>query len=89
MRGEVRDIFMDWLRQYRPDLVPRYERLYSEGPNLPPAERRRIGALLRRPESARGGARRVAPFRDPHEDRPPAPSPNPAPDPGPRPQRLF
>jgi DNA repair photolyase len=89
MRGEVREIFIDWLHQYRPDLVPRYERLYAAGPNLPPAERRRIGALLRRPESARGGARRVAPFRAPHEDRPPPPSPEPAPDPGPRPPRLF
>ena len=63
MRGEVRDVFMDWLRQYRPDLVAHYERLYSAGPNLPPSERRRIAALLRRPDSARGGARRV-PFRD-------------------------
>ena len=25
LRGEVSDIFMDWLRSYRPDLVPRYE----------------------------------------------------------------
>ncbi len=28
LRGEVRDIFFDWLRQYRPDLIPRYEHLY-------------------------------------------------------------
>src|SRR5690242_9795267 len=27
LRGEVRGIFMDWLRSYRPDLVPRYEQL--------------------------------------------------------------
>ena len=26
LRGEVRDIFFEWLRSYRPDLVPRYER---------------------------------------------------------------
>jgi DNA repair photolyase len=61
MRGEVRDVYMDWLRQYRPDLVPRYERLYADGPNLPPAERRRIGTLMRRSGSASGGDRRAAP----------------------------
>ena len=26
LRGEVRDIWFDWLRAHRPDLVPRYER---------------------------------------------------------------
>ncbi len=31
LRGEVKALFMDWLRQYRPDLVPRYERLYGRG----------------------------------------------------------
>ncbi|MCB0876848.1 MAG: radical SAM protein, partial [Solirubrobacterales bacterium] len=25
LRGEVREIFLDWLRQHRPDLLPRYE----------------------------------------------------------------
>jgi DNA repair photolyase len=25
LRGEVRDVFMDWLRSQRPDLVPRYD----------------------------------------------------------------
>src|SRR5271156_4304594 len=27
LRGEVRDVFMDWLKAKRPDLLPRYERL--------------------------------------------------------------
>ena len=31
LRGEVREIWFDWLRQYRPDLVERYERLYAGG----------------------------------------------------------
>ncbi len=48
LRGEVRDIFMDWLRSYRPDLVPRYERLYARGAYAPSAERERIAALTRR-----------------------------------------
>ena len=31
LRGAVRKIFMDWLEGYRPDLVPRYEKLYTSG----------------------------------------------------------
>ena len=41
LRGEVKEIFMDWLRSYRPDLVPRYEELYRRGAYAPPAERKR------------------------------------------------
>ena len=45
LRGEVRGIVFDWLRQYRPDLVPRYEELYERGAYLPSAERTRpLGA---------------------------------------------
>ena len=47
LRGAVREVFMDWLRGYRPDLVPRYEELYADGAYAPPAERRRIAALTR------------------------------------------
>jgi DNA repair photolyase len=46
LRGEVRGVFMDWLRSQRPDLVPRYERLYERGAYLPKAEQERLGALL-------------------------------------------
>ena len=35
LRGEVREVFMDWLRSYRPDLVPRYEELYARGAYAP------------------------------------------------------
>jgi DNA repair photolyase len=31
LRGEVRDIFFDWLRVHRPDLIPLYEELYQRG----------------------------------------------------------
>ncbi|HEY6780006.1 MAG TPA: radical SAM protein [Thermoleophilaceae bacterium] len=47
LRGEVRGVFMDWLRSQRPDLVERYERLYARGGYLPKAERRRLAALSR------------------------------------------
>jgi DNA repair photolyase len=51
LRGEVRDIFMDWLRSQRPDLVPRYERLYARGAYAPKSERERLGALVARGRS--------------------------------------
>jgi DNA repair photolyase len=47
LRGEVRQIFMDWLASYRPDLVPRYESLYARGAYAPKEERDRIAALAR------------------------------------------
>jgi DNA repair photolyase len=46
LRDEVRGIFFDWLRAERPDLVPRYERLYRRGAYAMPAERRRLAALV-------------------------------------------
>jgi DNA repair photolyase len=42
LRGAVREIFFSWLRQHRPDLLPRYERLYANHAYLPAAERRKI-----------------------------------------------
>lgn len=50
LRGEVRDVFMGWLRSQRPDLVPRYERLYRKGAYAPVEERRRLAKLVRRRE---------------------------------------
>ena len=63
LRGEVRGIFFDWLRDQRPDLVERYEELYRRGAYAPVQERRRLGALV-----AGGRARMRAPSmrgRDP------------------------
>ena len=42
LHGAVRDIYFDWLRSYRPDLIPRYERLYARGGRVPLRERRAI-----------------------------------------------
>jgi DNA repair photolyase len=47
LRGEVRDVFMDWLRSYRPDLVERYERLYARSAYAPRAEQERLQRLAR------------------------------------------
>ena len=49
LRGDVKRIFMDWLRDHRPDLVALYEEIYARGAYAPPAERRRLAALLRQP----------------------------------------
>ncbi len=45
LRGATRRVFMDWLRDARPDLVSHYEALYARGAYLPAGERRRLGAL--------------------------------------------
>ncbi len=60
LRGEVRDIFFEWLRMYRPDLIDRYHELYRRGAYVPSDERRRIQAVADsvRP---RGAHRRRAP----------------------------
>jgi DNA repair photolyase len=48
LRGEVRGVFMDWLRSQRPELVDRYQRLYSRGAYAPREERARIARMARR-----------------------------------------
>jgi DNA repair photolyase len=60
LRGEVREIWFDWLRSYRPDLLPRYEELYARGAYLPRAEAERLSAMVRRGGGTRGtrGVRR-------------------------------
>ena len=58
LRGEVRQVFMDWLRTYRPDLVPRYEQLYARGAYAPKEERERIARLIRRGQAPPAATRR-------------------------------
>jgi DNA repair photolyase len=65
LRGEVKDVFMKWLREQRPELVPRYERLYARGGNAPREERERLAGLVRRRGLGRGIPRpRTAPIKD-------------------------
>jgi DNA repair photolyase len=47
LRDGVREIFFAWLRQHRPDLIDRYERLYSRGAYLPATEQKRMQSLVR------------------------------------------
>jgi DNA repair photolyase len=55
LKGEVREIFLDWLRDHRPDLLDRYEDLYAGGAFLPGAERSRIQGLVTRATRKAGG----------------------------------
>jgi DNA repair photolyase len=48
LRGEVRGVFMDWLRSQRPDLVSRYEALYRGRAYAPREERERLARIVRR-----------------------------------------
>src|SRR3712207_3004531 len=82
LRGEVRQIFFDWLRANRPDLIPLYERLYARGAYMPPAERERFSAMVRRgprwkppddneaSRSLRRGIRVEPPAREPPPRKP-------------------
>lgn len=81
LRGEVRTIFFDWLRQYRPDLLPRYEELYAGGGTMKADERRRLRALVSRSGPTR--PRRAATVDHPGATDPTRPAI------APTPQRLF
>ncbi|HTC59275.1 MAG TPA: radical SAM protein [Solirubrobacteraceae bacterium] len=59
LRGEVKDVFMDWLRTQRPELVRRYESLYARGAYAPADERKRLAGLVRLP-GTESGFRRLA-----------------------------
>jgi DNA repair photolyase len=86
LRGEVRKVFMDWMSSQRPDLVPRYEKLYERGAYAPSAERARLSKMVRKGRSARGvrPARRTGP--PPRDDSPIAIGAPPA---APLQERLF
>jgi DNA repair photolyase len=57
LRGEVRQVFMDWMRSQRPDLLPRYEELYRRGAYAPKDERARLARMVRRRGNGPGGFR--------------------------------
>jgi DNA repair photolyase len=48
LRGEVKDVFYSWLREKRPDLIPRYEQLYSQGKGyMRPEDRKQTTRAVR------------------------------------------
>jgi DNA repair photolyase len=48
LRGEVRQVFTEWLGTQRPDLLERYAELYRRGAYAPREERARLAGLVRR-----------------------------------------
>ena len=48
LRDEVRDVFFGWLQAKRPDLIPRYERLYPNGrAYMRPSDRNRVTRVVK------------------------------------------
>ncbi|MDE3133587.1 MAG: radical SAM protein [Acidobacteriota bacterium] len=78
LRRGVREVFMEWLAEYRPELVAQYEELYRRSAYLRADERRRLAQLFRGPSpSARQRSSRymrIAPARDPAAARAPEPA---------------
>jgi DNA repair photolyase len=74
LRGEVKDIWFDWLRDNRPDLLPRYQKLYGSRAYLPSDEQKRLGALVKPPRPRK-------PERPRTRWRPRQPEPKPADEP--------
>jgi DNA repair photolyase len=63
LRGEVRDLWFEWLAEHRPDLVERYRQLYRRGAYAPSEEKARLAGLVKyrgpgSPAFRRGAARR-------------------------------
>jgi DNA repair photolyase len=78
LRGSVKEIFFEWLREHRPDLLARYERLYARGAYLPADERRTIERAAGAPWAGRTYAERVRHrAAGARGDRRPRPSPPP------------
>jgi len=58
LRGEVKGLFFEWLRDNRPDLIPFYEQLYRRGAYMPTSERERLSRLVKGPELGPGSRMR-------------------------------
>jgi DNA repair photolyase len=64
LRGDVKQLFFQWLKENRPDLIPRYKQLYRRGAYAPQEERRRLAALVKGPDLPPGERMRGA-LREP------------------------
>ena len=75
LRGEVRQVFMEWLEEHRSDLVPRYIELYRRGAYAPVRERQRLARLVTGPDrepSERGRGSFLRPVEPAEPARKPA-----------------
>ena len=64
LRGSVKQLWFGWLEEHRPDLIPRYRKLYARGAYAPPPERQRL-AQLATPGGRLTPRQEVAGRRDP------------------------
>jgi DNA repair photolyase len=90
LRGDVKGLFVQWLKDHRPDLLPRYRQLYRSGAYAIPEERKRLGQLVKGPDLEPGARMRgrmvdVEPRQPPPAEVEPRDRANPAHDP----LRLF
>jgi DNA repair photolyase len=72
LRGEVKDVFFDWLERRRPELLDRYRELYAKGAYAPSAERKRLQSLTEVPRRRRPRkpvSKPVRPARGPEAPR--------------------
>jgi DNA repair photolyase len=53
LKGEVKDVFFEWLEQRRPELLERYKELYAKGAYAATEERKRLQALTQVPRRRR------------------------------------
>jgi DNA repair photolyase len=68
LRPGVKEVFFEWMRAHRPDLMPRYEELYRNRSYVPSAEKKRIADAV---DSVRPPRRSRRPRGRPAGRRPP------------------
>jgi DNA repair photolyase len=59
LKGEVKDVFFNWLAEKRPDLLPKYEALYKGGAFMKPEQRKHATRAVK--GWGRSGVRRPRP----------------------------
>jgi DNA repair photolyase len=60
LRGDVKQLWFEWLQAHRPELVARYRQLYRRGAYMPPEERKRLARLVAGPDVPPGTRMRGA-----------------------------
>jgi DNA repair photolyase len=76
LRGEVKDVFLGWLQEKRPDLLPRYKALYGDRANMSPGQRKHATRAVK--GWGRGRASSLSNRPERHRPAPPAPQRIPA-----------
>ena len=58
VKPKLRDHFMSWVQENRPDLLPRYRRLYGSQSFVPEGMQRRVSQMVNQFAEQAGGVRR-------------------------------